>query len=173
MLIAETQRLRLRHFHICDFGALRAIFADTDVMHFGYGVQTDTWIQNWLVQTQENYYKKWGFGPYAVVEKETYQMIGYCGLFYFPELAGQAEVELGYRLAKIHWGKGYATEAALAIRDYGFETLSLTRLVAMIDPANTASLKVARKLAMSFEKEIMLEGYSHPDHLYALERPKG
>ncbi len=172
-MVAETQRLCLRHFHICDAEALQAIFADAEVMHFGDGVQTDAWIHTWLLQTLENYYKNWGFGPYAVVEKETCQMIGYCGLFYFAELAGQAEVELGYRLAKVHWGKGYATEAAIAIREYAIKTLSLTRLVALIDPSNAASLKVAKKLGMSYEKEIMLEGYSHPDHLYMLEGSKG
>ncbi|MCA9838258.1 MAG: GNAT family N-acetyltransferase [Trueperaceae bacterium] len=171
MQILETKRLLLRHFHLLDASALRAIFADPEVMRFGDGVQTDAWIRGWLEQTLANY-GHWGFGPYALVKKENSQIMGYCGLFYFPELAGQAEVEIGYRLARNQWGKGYASEAALAVRDYAFQTLSMSRLVAMIDPGNLASLAVAKKLGMVYEKEILLEGYDHPDHLYVLETPK-
>lgn len=170
MLIAETERLILRHFHFQDVTALKVIFTDAEVMHFGEGVRSEAWIHTWLRQVIDHDYRQRGYGPYAVVEKISGQMIGYCGLFYFAELAGQSEVELGYRLARAYWAKGYATEAARAVRDYGFQSLGLKRLVAMIDPANTASLKVAKKIAMSYEKEVMLEGYSHPDHLYVTEQ---
>ena len=66
------------------------------------------------------------------------------------------------------WGKGYATEAAGAVRDYGLGVLGRRRLVAIIDPQNAASIRVAEKIGMHFEKEVMLEGYTYPDHLYAL-----
>jgi len=95
-------------------------------------------------------------------------VIGYCGLFFFPDIEGQAEVEIGYRLARSVWGKGYATEAAKAVRDYAFNVLRLERLIAMIDPSNIASIRVAEKIGMHYEKEVMFEGYTHPDHVYVI-----
>jgi hypothetical protein len=95
-------------------------------------------------------------------------VIGYCGLFYFPDIDGQPEIEIGYRLARSAWGHGYATEAALSVRDFAVTTLGIKRLIAMIDPSNLASIRVAEKLGMRYEKEVMLEGYTHPDHIYAM-----
>lgn len=165
-IILETDRLLLRHFHIFDLDAMTEVFTDREVMRFSDGVKSKDWVYDWLWNCAERTYQKWGFGPWTVVEKEQRQMLGYCGLFYFSDLAGQPEVEIGYRLARRFWGQGYATEAALSVRDYAFGPLCLSRLVALIDPANTASIKVAAKIGMRYEKEVMLEGYSHPDHLY-------
>jgi [ribosomal protein S5]-alanine N-acetyltransferase len=109
-----------------------------------------------------------GFGPYAVMKKDSPELIGYCGLFLFPEIDGYSEVEIGYRLGRATWGNGYATEAAAAVRDFALHDLHLQRLIALIDPDNSASLRVAQKLGMQYEKDVMLEGYDHPDHLYAL-----
>ena len=94
-----------------------------------------------------------------------------CGLTHFPDINGRPEIEIGYRLARAHWGRGLATEAARAVRDYAFDTLRLPRLIALIDPANTASIRVAEKLAMRHESEVVLPGYDHPDRVYALGAP--
>ena len=165
--IATTQRLTLRHFNISDAEPLYQVFSDPEVMRFGDGVQTMEWVQNWL-QTGIEHYQTWGFGPYAVVKKHNRDVIGYCGLFYFPDINGQPEVEIGYRLTRSVWGKGYATEAALAVREYAFASLGLKRLIAMIDPSNGASIRVAEKLGMHLESEVLLEGYTHPDHVYVV-----
>ena len=171
MVILETDRLILRHFHILDAEAMGYVFGDAEVMRFGPGVQTAQWIHDWLVGCLENYYQKWGFGPWAVVEKNSGQAIGYCGLFYFPDVGGQPAVEIGYRLARSVWGQGYATEAVLAVRDYGFNVLGLPRLIAMIDPANAASIRVAAKAGMRYEKDVMFEGYTHPDQVFTISNP--
>lgn len=146
------------------------IFGDLEVMRFGDGAQTKEWVQAWLRTCLEHYYQTWGFGPYAVVEQSSQGVIGYCGLFFFPDVGGQAEVEIGYRLARSAWGNGYATEAARAVRDFAFTTLSLRRLIAMIDPSNLASIHVAEKIGMQYEKEVMFKGYTHPDHVYVVTR---
>jgi ribosomal-protein-alanine N-acetyltransferase len=95
-------------------------------------------------------------------------VIGYCGLFFFPDVGGQPEIEIGYRFARSAWGQGYATEAALAVRDYAFTTLGIKRLIAMVDPSNVASIRVVEKTGMHYEKDVMFEGYSHPDHVYVI-----
>ena len=168
--VASTERLILRHFHILDADVLSQVFGDPEVMRFGDGVQTKEWIEQWLHACLERYYRTWGFGPYAVVKKAGHDVIGYCGLFYFPDINGQPEVEIGYRLARAAWGKGYATEAVSAVRDFAFKTLTLKRLIAIIDPDNTASIRVAKKIGMRYEQNVMLEGYTHPDHVYAILR---
>ena len=168
MFKLTTERLLLRHFHILDDEAMYRIFGDVEVMRFGDGVQTGEWVQNWIRICLERYYQTWGFGPYAVVEQSSRNVIGYCGLFYFPDIGGQPEIEIGYRLARSAWGRGYATEAALSVRDFAFTTLGIKRLIAMIDPSNVASIRVAEKIGMKYEKEVMLEGYTHPDHIYVV-----
>lgn len=171
MIILETDRLILRHFQVFDAEALNDVFGDAEVMRFGPGVQTQQWVCDWLHDCLENYYPKLGFGPWAVVEKIRRTVIGYCGLFYFPDIEGQPEIELGYRLARRAWGQGYATEAGRAVRDYSFSVLGLPRLIALIDPQNVASLRVAAKVGMRYEKDVMLDGYTHPDHVYSIANP--
>ena len=144
------------------------VFGDPEVMRFGDGTQSKEWVQVWLQTCLERYYQTWGFGPYAVLEKQSYDVIGYCGLFYFPDINGKPEVEIGYRLARSAWGKGYATEAARAVRDYAFQILAIKRLIAMIDPSNVASIRVAEKIGMHYEQDVMLEGFTHPDHVYVV-----
>ncbi len=173
MVILETERLILRHFHRLDDQAMYRVFGDADVMRYGDGVQTEAWVRDWLRGWIESGYQKWGFGPWAVVEKSRRETMGYCGLFYFPDACGQPEIEIGYRLARAFWGQGYATEAVLAVRDYGFNILRLPRLIAMIDPQNAASIRVAEKVGMHDEKDVMFEGYTHPDRVYVMARPGG
>lgn len=99
MIIVETERLLLRRFHPSDAAALRPVFGDAEVMRFGPGVQSEAWVQDWVRDCLENY-QKLGFGPWAVIKKSSLGLIGYCGLFYFPDVAGQPEIEIGYRLAR-------------------------------------------------------------------------
>lgn len=143
------------------------IFCDPEVMHFSDGVKSREWVQGWLHTCLERY-QTWGFGPYAVIEQRSQVVIGYCGLFFFPDLDGETETEIGYRLARSTWGQGYATEAAQVVRNFAFETLNVKRLIALIDPSNVASIRVAEKIGMHYEKDLMLEGYDHADHVYVV-----
>jgi RimJ/RimL family protein N-acetyltransferase len=168
MVILETKRLLLRQFHLLDGEAMERIFSDPEVMQYGPGVQTQEWVHDWLRGCLENY-QKLGFGPWAAVEKVSRQVVGYSGLFHFPDIAGQPEVEIGYRLARPFWNQGFATEAVTAIRDYAFNILCLHRLIALIDPQNAASIRVVEKAGMRYEREVMLEGYTYPYHLYSIQ----
>ena len=91
-------------------------------------------------------------GLWATILKETNTFIGRCGLLPW-NIDGQDEVEVAYMISKPYWGKGLGTEAAQAILDYGFTKLDLPRLVCLIDEEHIASIKVAEKIGMHFEKE--------------------
>ncbi len=166
MITLTTARLILRPLHLLDALPLAALFGDAEVMRFGDGAQDARWVERWVRARIIEQTQGWGFGRYAVVERERKAVIGYCGLSRMPDINGRPEVELGYRLLRSAWGAGYATEAALAVRDHAFDVLCLSRLVALIDPGNSASVKVAMKLGMRHEADVMLEGYTHPDHVY-------
>lgn len=167
-MLTQTPRLLLRPFTLDDELALVGLFADAQVMRFGDGSQASEWTQAWLRRALANY-EQHGYGPWAVVEKGSGDLIGYCGLFDYPDINGRPEVEIGYRLARAYWGRGYATEAVCAARDYAFGALGLTRLIALIDPANVASIHVAEKADLRHEADVMLPGYSYPDRVYAIE----
>lgn len=171
-VIVETERLVVRLFRLSDTHAMNRIFGDPAVMHFGNGVQPPEWVRNWIRRCLENYQQKSGIGPWAVIEKSSKEVIGYCGLFYFSNICGQPETEIGYRLASPYWGRGYATEAARAVRNYAFNVLHLSRLISIIDPLNVRSIRVAEKLGMCYEKDVMFENYTHPDHVYAIDHEK-
>jgi len=171
MIIAETERLILRQFHIVDGDAMDCVFGDAEVMKYGRGVETQEWVRKWLRGCLEDYHQKWGFGLWAVVEKDCRQTIGFCGLSRFEDVGGQPETEIGYRLARAFWGRGLATEAACAVRDYGFGALCLTRMISIIDPRNVASIRVAEKTGLKYEKDVIFQGFA--DRVYAISRTLG
>jgi RimJ/RimL family protein N-acetyltransferase len=154
MIITETPRLFLRHFHVEDIDTMAALFGDPEVMQFGSGVRNREWVEQWLQGCLEDYFRKLGFGLWAVVLREDGVVAGYCGLSRFGDVDGRSEVEIGFRLSRRYWGQGIASEAACAVRDYGFDILNLRRLVSIIDPKNVASLRVAEKVGMHYEKQI-------------------
>ena len=87
---------------------------------------------------------------FTALEKASGAFVGFCGLKY---LDNTSEIEVGYRLAKKFWGKGFATEAARASLHYGFETLGLDRIVAVVQPENAASCRVIEKIGLRYEKD--------------------
>jgi RimJ/RimL family protein N-acetyltransferase len=91
-------------------------------------------------------------GLWATIHKETGMFIGRCGLLPWT-IDSQNEVEVAFSLSKNYWGQGFATEAARDIVRYGFENLKLSRLICLIDQENQASIKVATKIGMTFEKK--------------------
>ena len=169
----ETTRLELRPLMSSDHRALDMLFSDQQAMNSSInGSKTSEEVMVWLTAQIAKSKDKSGISLLAVKQKLNAQVIGYCGLTLFPDIDGSAEIEIGYRLIRKYWGSGYATEAATAVRDYAFIELKLTRLVALIEPINQRSIGVARKIGMAYEKDIMLEGYDHPDHLYSMNTDK-
>lgn len=188
--VLETDRLILRHLEWGDFDALHALMSDPVVMRYvGNGSpktrqQTqrlmDLWIADneraWdahtlerLPQLRRAIERDAHLCLWATIDKRTRRLIGRCGLLAW-DLEGVKEVEVGYIIAKQHWGRGYATEAARAIRDYGFGRLGFDRLISLIGPANTASQRVAINNGMRHERDLKVGAI--PAMLFAVERAK-
>ena len=163
--ITETDRLRLREFTAADAAALHAVLGDPEVMHYSLtGARTLAEVEDTIRDFCEHY-RHDGYGLWAVVEKSSAAVIGFCGIKPL-EVDGIPQVELGYRLARAYWGRGLATEAATAVRDFAFHQLHIRRLVAAIEPANTRSRRVAEKLGMRYWRSYNYRG--RPCELYAL-----
>ncbi|HSX31315.1 MAG TPA: GNAT family N-acetyltransferase [Candidatus Saccharimonadales bacterium] len=162
--VLESDRLRLeavRPDHAAALG--RLVFDDPEVMQFSDGpVDVEAWIAGALQSYEAN-----GYGPWLVVDKETDEPLGYCGLF-SGQVNGKPEVEIGYRLGRSAQGKGYATEAVKATLGYATGH-GIRRVVALIDPSNHSSLRVAEKAGFVHETDVMFPGYTHPDGLYVAE----
>jgi ribosomal-protein-alanine N-acetyltransferase len=157
MIVLKTPRLILRKFVRDDLDALASIFADPQVMYFSAnGVRTKAETETWIENTISSYQTE-GFGLYAAIEREHLQLIGFCGLLVW-SIDGLREIEIGYRFTPSYWGKGLATEAAIAVRDYGFEKLEFSSLITIIQPDNIRSVRVAEKLGMKYEKNFIFMG---------------
>lgn len=140
-MILETKRLYLREMNQADFTSLCRILKDEETMYAYEGAFNDTEVQEWL-DRQFMRYKKWGFGLWAVVLKETEEMIGQCGLTMQPWKDSE-QLEIGYLFERSHWHKGYAAEAAAACKKYAFEVLDADEVCSIIRDTNAASQKVA------------------------------
>jgi ribosomal-protein-alanine N-acetyltransferase len=97
------------------------------------------------------------FDLWPVVEKQTQEVIGHCGLL-DKEIEGKEEIEVNYIFKSTAWGKGYASEIGRALIEYAFEEKKLKRLIALIEPDNEPSEHVAIKIGMRFEKEVIRSG---------------
>ena len=153
MKILETSRLILRHQSPDDLDSLFALYCDPDVSKYIPDAPRNYEEAREELEWHMNGHPKHPeLGLWATIHKETNKFIGRCGLLPWT-IDGQNEVEVAYLINKANWGQGLGTEAARAILDYGFEKLNLSRLVCLIDKENLASIKVAEKIGMTFEKE--------------------
>jgi RimJ/RimL family protein N-acetyltransferase len=142
----ETERLKLRQICELDLDAYAAIIADPEVMRYiGEGKpqsRADAWR---TIATISGHWGLRGYGLWAVDEKSTGKLIGRAGLW-FPE--GWPMIEVGWALAREHWGKGYATEAARAALKVAQDN-DCEEVCSLILPDNARSIRVAEKLGMT------------------------
>lgn len=104
-MILETERLYLREMNQGDFEALCKILQDDETMYAYEGAFSNEEVQEWL-DRQISRYRKWGFGLWAVILKETDEMIGQCGLTMQP-WKDREVLEIGYLFNRMHWHTGY------------------------------------------------------------------
>lgn len=145
--VIETARLRLRMFLPSDVDEFAALLADPDVMRYVEDSKPkDRAVAEKALTSIIDFWRRHGFGRWAIEEKATREFIGFGGL---RSLLGVPE--LVYHFARAHWGKGFATEMGRASLRYGFEVRRFARIVAIAKPPNTASIHVMEKLGMHFE----------------------
>jgi len=152
MIIFTTSRLTLRHLEPDDLEALYALYRDPEIRrYFPDGTRTLEETKEELDWFRNGHPRHPELGLWATIERSTGAFLGRCGLL--PWLIdGVAEVELAYMIKKERWREGFASEAARGIVQYARDALHLERLVCLITPGNDASIGVAKKGGMTFER---------------------
>ncbi len=158
-VILETERLFLRPHTAEDADALEAVLGDRVAMEFYPAALDRRGVEEWIARNVERYQRD-GFGKWAMVAKAGGELVGSSGCV-LQDVQGRNEIEVGYNVRRDLWGRGYATEAARACIDYGFQELAARRVVSMIRPENVRSIRVAEKNGMVREKIIFWRGYDH------------
>lgn len=144
--ILETARLQLYEMTHSDIKPLSSMLQDENVMYAYNGAFDENETIMWL-EKQLKRYQEYGFGLWAVFLKGTNEMIGQCGIT-MQDYKTMHVPEIGYLFAYKYWHKGYATEAAVACREYGFNVLHFDTLYSIIRDTNIASQKVALRNGM-------------------------
>jgi RimJ/RimL family protein N-acetyltransferase len=159
MTTLTTDRLVLRPLVADDLDALASFYGDPEVMRYvGGGRALAREETSASLERMIGGFERAGYGQWAVVERSSGTFVGRAGILEWPDLGPAGETEIGYLLGRPHWGRGYATEAALASRDHALETLERHRLISLIDHANDRSARVAIKLGMTHEDDVELFG---------------
>jgi ribosomal-protein-alanine N-acetyltransferase len=162
MNVLETDRLRMRQWEPDDAALLRPIVTDSRVLRYiGKGEPwSDERIRRFIdggIEASRTH--RWLLWP--VVLKETNTFIGFAGF----NGAFAPEVEIGWWLSPDYWGRGLATEVGSALLDYGFRTFGFPRVISLAQPANTASIRVMKKLGIRFDRQFVHDGVEVVSHV--------
>ena len=156
--VLETRRLRLQRFTAgpeeAEF-ALRLLNEPSYLQNIGdKGVRTLEQAVRYLCEGPIKSYELHGHGLYLVVLKETQELVGICGLLKRDQFK---DADLGYAFLPEFWSRGFAFESAAAVLEYGRETLGMSKVIALVNPANTPSIKLLEKLGFSFAETVKME----------------
>ena len=151
MITLETDRLILRPFTRDDVDPMHEIYSDPVVMEFFPATRTREETVAWIERNLASY-DTHQTGHLAAILKETGEFIGQVGIL-IQHVDGVNEYEIGYMFARRSWKNGYATEGAIACREYGFGELGRERLISIIHRENFPSMAVAERVGMMREKE--------------------
>ena len=153
----RTERLLMRGWRDDDLRPWTAILSDPLVTR-GLGQDTGmTPFEAWRDMTlMAGHWVLKGYGHWALEEPDNGELVGRAGLYYPPDWPA---IEVGWTIAREHWGKGYAPEAARAAVAWGMEQLGLRHIVSLIEPSNEQSIRVAEKLGEKLEGHHRVRGY--------------
>lgn len=162
----ETERLLTRSFDAeVDSAPMFGVYGDPDVMRFiPGGALANVEAVKAMLDGYANAHQALGFSSWGLVERTSESLIGAVGFGIF-EPTG--DIELGYTLARLHWGHGYATEAAGACLAAGLAQLHAERIIAVVDEANESSLRVADRIGM--RRVDVITAHGRPHVLFAAE----
>ncbi len=177
-IFLETERLLLRRFTDSDVDNLCDLDGDPEVMRFingGKPTPHDVIRDDTLPRFIHSYERFEGFGVWAAIERSTGRFVGWFEFYPWKD-AGPHEIELGYRLRRSAWSKGYATEGSRALIRKGFTELGVRRVVAETMVVNAASRRVMEKAGLRYVRTLhqewpeRIEGDEHGDVQYALTK---
>ena len=170
-MIIETQRLLLREMDLDDFQALFQVLGDPETMwHYPYTFDGQH-VKDWIERNM-NRYRRDGFGLWAVCLKDSGEMIGDCGLT-LQNIQGEMLPEIGYHIRRDCQRRGYAREAAMAVRDWAFEHTDYPALYSYCKYTNIPSIRTAESIGMRFDREYPDEvnGTTHVSVIYREDLP--
>lgn len=144
--VIETKRLYLRELVMGDAGDLSKVLSDPESMQYYPAPFDQEKVEKWIQWNIDNY-KQYNHGLWAVILKDGERLIGDCGIT-IQVIANETVPEIGFHIVKEHWNKGYATEAAIACKDYAFNVLHYTKVFSYTNGKNVPSQKVAKKVGM-------------------------
>lgn len=146
IMVLETERLFLRELSQADFNEVCKLLQDPVVMYAYEGAFSHEEVQTWM-DKQFMRYQNDGFGLWGIIEKGSGELIGQCGITY-QNYRDKQVAEVGYLLRKEFWHKGYATEMAIACKEYAFHVLGFNEVYSIIRDTNIASQQVALRNGM-------------------------
>ncbi len=151
----ETTRLLTRKLVAEDYKTWSAFFDDPEATEFFPFLEPVSSEERakWWIERQLARYREQRYGLQALIDKESGEMVGQCGLL-AQDIDGKTELEVGYQIFKKHWGKGYATEAAVRFKQYGFDNEQADSIISIIDVNNVRSQRVAEKNGMTRGKQL-------------------
>lgn len=164
-----TERLMLRRFARDDLDALAAVFAKIEVWQFPFGRAFTRDETQAFLESQIAHWDRCGVGCWLVIERANDRVIGYAGLSvptFLPEVLPALEV--GWRFDPEVWGRGFATEAALAALTQAFTTLGLDEVCSIPQAENAASVRVAERIGMHRERIVTIPANERRDALSAI-----
>ena len=170
-MILETGRLLLREMDFFDRPAIAAILQDRQAMYAYEHAFSDKEVNAWIAQQLQRY-AEYGFGLWAVADRSSGTVIGQCGIT-MQSCPDRLVPEVGYLFRRSAWGHGYATEAAIACRDYAFHRLGLPEVFSLIRDNNYPSQRVALRNGMSLRGRFVKHYYGMDlTHLiFSVRRP--
>ncbi len=157
--VLRTERLRLRVLEERDLTDLGDIYTDPLVMRYYPALSRRDRMQEWF-DGQQALYGERGYSLYGVERLRDGVFLGVCGHLH-QSIDGESLVEVAYLFKSMHWHRGYASEAAIACRDYGFKVLRQEKLISLIRPENGPSRAVAERNGMKVEKTTLHRGIPH------------
>ncbi|HAU0262623.1 TPA: GNAT family N-acetyltransferase [Legionella pneumophila] len=162
-IVLETKRLVLKPIALSHFDDLVALRSDPEVMKYiGDGSTRSKEEVLDFIHCSLDYYARYGLDFFSVFAKKTGVFVGQAGLFHLGFDVKQPDIELAYRLHKKYWNKGYATEFARALIQWGFKHLALPKIIAMVHPDNERSRRVMEKSGMSYHGMMDFRGSQVP-----------
>jgi ribosomal-protein-alanine N-acetyltransferase len=167
-VLFSTERLLFREFTVEDAQLILTLNSNPAVTKYLHELPTNT-VADAAAIIEERIlpqYRLYGYGRWAVIRKEDDAFLGWCGLKYRPE---RDETDLGYRFMEYYWGKGYATEAAKACMEKGFQKYQLSVITARAHIENLASIRVIEHCGMIYLRDEIVDNC--PVKTYFRENP--